>query len=120
MTSNNIFTPDLWTIIEINNSADNKIHHRVLASWCGGFAGADSWQLSSGIDDIVDDDSYFTLPQVSGSVYNCHKSGYGMSSLAGSIYIGLQEKLATQKIGWIKALNEKEAVAYLRAIEYGK
>jgi hypothetical protein len=120
MTSNNIYTPDLWTIIEINNGMDGKIHHRVLASWYGGFAGADSWKLSSGIDDVFDDDSFFTLPQVSGTIYNCRKSGYGMSSLAGSIYISLQEKLAAQKTGWIKALSEKEALSYLKAMEYGK
>jgi len=80
------YTPDKWVVIEINNGV--QTYRKILGSWYGGFAGSDSWKLSSAIDEIIIEDDVYHFYNHSGSLYNCHKSSYGMSSYAGSIYQG--------------------------------
>ena len=43
------YTPDLWVILEFKEKDSEEVNRKVLASWYGGYAGSDSWKLSSGI-----------------------------------------------------------------------
>jgi len=64
------YTPDVWVIVEVNSK---EPHHRVLAGWYGGFAGADSWKMNSGISRIVELGDCYEVHGFSGSIYYCGK-----------------------------------------------
>ena len=74
------FTPDRWVVIEIEYG-EEKIQ-RILSSWYGGYAGSDSWRLSSGITEVEELEDSYIFKNHSGSVYTCFKGRYGMSSYA--------------------------------------
>jgi hypothetical protein len=65
------YNPDNWIIIEL--IMNQKIIHKVLAGWSGGYLSGDSWKLNSGITRITEDDNYWYIGGYSGSVYKCHK-----------------------------------------------
>ena len=74
------YTPDKWVVIEI--AMDNTTVRRILSSWYGGWAGSDSWRLSSGITEVEELEDSYIIKNESGSVYTCFKGRYGMSSYA--------------------------------------
>lgn len=69
------YTPDNWVIIKIKG---DDPHYRVLGGWSGGYATGDSWRMNSGITRVEEDKEFFHFYGSSGSVYNCHKSQYGL------------------------------------------
>ena len=77
------YTPDKWVVIEI--AMDNTTVQRILSSWYGGWAGSDSWRLSSGITEVEELEDSYIIKNESGSVYTCFKGRYGMSVYAMSI-----------------------------------
>ena len=77
------YTPDKWVVIEI--AMDNTSVQRILSSWYGGWAGSDSWRLSSGITGVEELEDSYIIKNESGSVYTCFKERYGMSAYAMSI-----------------------------------
>lgn len=69
------YHPDAWVPVLIESEKYGKVY-KILAGWYGGFAGADSWKLSSGVQSISVEppttegaQSVLTIPQSSGSVY---------------------------------------------------
>ena len=72
------YTPDKWVVIEI--AMDNTTVQRILSSWYGGWAGSDSWRLSSGITEVEELEDSYIIRNESGSVYTCFKKRYGMSA----------------------------------------
>ena len=74
------YTPDKWVVIEIAMEGTNV--QRILSSWYGGWAGSDSWRLSSGITEVEELEDSYIIKNESGSVYTCFKGRYGMSSYA--------------------------------------
>lgn len=93
---NNYYTPDRWVMIEINSKENGKIR-KILASYYGGFAGSDSWKLSSGNTSVIDKGEFYEFPQESGSAYKCYKTCIGMSNYTSGVYAG-----------WIKALSDMD------------
>ena len=91
------YTPDRWVLVEVGSK--HGTYRKILASWYGGFAGSDSWKLSSGNTDFVDKGDYYEVPQESGSVYHCHKQAEGMSGYTASILISWQKQLAESADG---------------------
>ena len=84
------YTPDSWTPILIESAVHGKIY-KILAGWYGGFAGSDSWKLSSGIESIEEKlteegTRYFVMPQSSGSTYVVGERTH-MSSLMHSVFL---------------------------------
>ena len=77
------YTPDCWVVIEI--AADNTTVQRILSSWYGGFAGSNSWRLSSGITEVEELEDSYIIKNESGSVYTCYKRRYGVSSYTARI-----------------------------------
>lgn len=77
------YHPDAWRIIKI--TADGKVHYRVFAGWYGGFAGADSWKMNSGITKVVDMGKYYNIYGESGSCYSCSKSAERMNMYMRSV-----------------------------------
>ena len=74
------YTPDKWVVIEI--AMEGSTVQRILSSWYGGWAGSDSWRLSSGITGVEELEDSYIIKNESGSVYTCFKKRYGMSSYA--------------------------------------
>ena len=86
------YTPDSWVPVLINSEKHGKIY-KVLAGWYGGFAGADTWKLSSGIESISvsEDGTVITMPQSSGSTYVVGRETH-MSSLMHSVFTDFEHK----------------------------
>jgi hypothetical protein len=82
--------PDKWVVIEV--VSDKTKLHRVFACWYGGWAGADSWQLNSGIVGVDDQSKYFDFEGQSGSVYRCYKANYGSNMYGSSVLNNLIAK----------------------------
>ena len=80
------YTPDSWRIVEITpKDISDPPYFRILASWYGGFGCSNSWKLSSGITEDKDKDTYWEVPNYSGSVYILYKNRKGMTSLGRSV-----------------------------------
>lgn len=114
------YHPDLWSIVELTSKKGT--HHRVLASWFGGFTTGNSWKLSSGIEgsklELTPEGNLYTMPQTSGSVYVCHENNYGMSGYTSNVLASYQ-KDADESNGElaIRLLTEEETKAYLASLE---
>lgn len=106
------YHPDRWAIMEL--TAVQGVHHRVIATWYGGFTGSDSWKISSGIEGCVLKDDIYSMLQTSGSTYECHTEGYGMGGYTGSIYHHYEEqaKNSNSELA-IRLLTEEEAKTLL-------
>ncbi len=77
------YNPDKWLIVKL--TIEDKIHHRVFASWYGGYLGSDSWKMNSGITDVTTDQDCYLFTGSSGSVYRCHKNVYGISGYGAGV-----------------------------------
>jgi hypothetical protein len=80
-----VYNPDVWVLVKIQ-SPGNEEYYRILGGWYGGYAGADYWRLSSGVNRVVDKDSYFEVYNHSGSLYNCPKHAEKLSLYTQSIF----------------------------------
>jgi hypothetical protein len=90
------YTPDRWTVIRIQ--ATGQTIYKVFASWSGGYTGSDSWKLNSGIVRATLVEDRWEFDGSSGSVYSCHKDGYGTNGYGGHVLNGLLEKAEKQGI----------------------
>lgn len=77
------YRPDAWVIVELG--PPDARYHRVLGGWYGGFAGSNSWRLSSGITRIEKDGYEWKVHNESGSIYHCHHSCERTTSLTEGI-----------------------------------
>jgi len=85
------YYPDKWVVLKITPKK-GKVWYRVFGSWYGGYAGADSWKLNSGITKAEFKEPSIMFHGTSGSVYYCHKNHYGMSSYSQSVLLGMQKQ----------------------------
>lgn len=99
------YSPDCWVVVEIAHK-ETKVF-RILASWFGGFAGANSWKLGSTIEHVIKHKEFFEFKNSSGSTYYCQPSVYKMSMLSASIYNGFCADVAAAG-GTIRILDLKE------------
>lgn len=76
MISQEVYRPDNWVIIKINDY--DTYYYKVLAGWSGGYAYGDSWRMNSGIKVFEETEDYYLFQGFSGAVYECHKEGYGL------------------------------------------
>lgn len=77
--------PDYWCIIKIPNK---EPIYKIFATWKGGYLGSDSWKANSGIEKVIDKETYYEIIGLSGSVYKCYKTAYGTTSYGNSILVG--------------------------------
>jgi hypothetical protein len=87
------YRPDRWAIVELKFNDDEQAVRKVMGSWYGGYAGSDSWRLSSGITKIVDADTHYEIHNESGSVYLCGKECQGMSGYTAGVYESFRKDL---------------------------
>ena len=89
--NDNVYYPDVWVVVEFAGTAVPKTYQRVLAGWYGGYAGGDSWKLSSGVTEIIDRGSCWEIHNHSGSVYVCYKNSERFSMLTGCIFSDMSQ-----------------------------
>jgi hypothetical protein len=82
--------PDRWVIVKLTTPQETI--YKILGSWYGGYAGSDSWQISSGIVSIVENEQDYEIHNLSGSVYVCPKHAYGMSGYTFLVYSGWEKE----------------------------
>jgi hypothetical protein len=82
----NEYTPDVWVVVHLSGTKVSKAYYKILAGWHGGYLDGDSWKLSSGIEKVIDRETYWEIPQSSGSVYICYKEAERFNSTTASIY----------------------------------
>ena len=97
-------TPDYWCIIKIPNK---EPIYKVFATWKGSYLGSDSWRANSGIEKVIDKETYYEIIGFSGSIYICYKTAYGSTSYGNSIL----------NYGGFKPLSEEEAIKILKKYE---
>jgi hypothetical protein len=86
-----IYTPDTWVIVKITVGEDGVPLYKVFGQWYGGFAGADSWKLNSGIVGVKFVDNYYIFEGYSGSFYHCHKNTYSTTMYGHSVLHNLKK-----------------------------
>lgn len=75
------YRPDRWVVVKDLRNGD----HRIMGSWYGGYLDGDSWRMSSGIVDVVEDGQHYNVHNYSGSVYVCYKDSEGVSAYSSSV-----------------------------------
>lgn len=103
--------PDNWMLIKISGEDP---HYRVFGSWYGGYLGADSWRLNSGIDSMIEEDDHYLFIGSSGSTYACRKGAYGASSYGMRVARGYEEKYQ----GKFQILDEVVAIDVINKNEW--
>jgi hypothetical protein len=84
------YTPDAWVILRIET--DGEILHKVMGGWYGGFAGADSWRVNSGIERVEPVGQGYRIHGYSGSIYLVHEVSQRATMLMSGVIKSLQER----------------------------
>ena len=90
----NEYRPDRWVVVRIVTPKERL--YKVFATWSGGYASSDSWQMNSGITHATLVDNCWEFAGYSGSVYSCHKDAYGTNGYGGNVLQGFIDKMHTQ------------------------
>jgi hypothetical protein len=88
------YSPDRWVIVKIVTAEEQL--YKVFATWSGGYASSDSWQMNSGIvhaSRVVD---CWEFTGYSGSVYSCHKEAYGTNGYGGNVLQNFIDQMPAQ------------------------
>ncbi len=101
-------TPDKWIVLKLDDI------YKVFASWYGGYTSGDSWRMNSGITMVAEDGDYIDFHGYSGSIYRCHKKGYGLSGFSSSVLESLREKV---KQGGKEIIVMEEDTDWLKLLE---
>jgi hypothetical protein len=88
------YSPDRWVVVKIVTPKQRL--YKVFASWSAGYTGSDSWKMNSGINQARLVDDCWEFDGYSGSVYSCHKEGYGTNGYGGSVLQSFIEQMPTQ------------------------
>lgn len=99
------YTPDCWEILRVTRN-DGDVIDKVIAGWYGGFAGSNSWKISSGIESVIEHDDHYEMPQSSGSTYLLGKGTRRMSGLMMSIYSSFVTQMVESDMGTLELLED--------------
>jgi hypothetical protein len=88
------YAPDRWVVVKIVTPKERL--YKVFACWSGGYGGGDSWKMNSGITQATLVDNRWEFKGYSGSVYSCHRKGYGTNSYGGSVLQNFIDKMPSQ------------------------
>jgi hypothetical protein len=93
--------PNNWEVIEYEYKGTTT--RKVFATWRGGFASSDNWQLNSGIVSTDETDDYYDFNGASGSVYRCYKNREGIRGMwLMDVLNGIVNKLNAKPICYTK------------------
>jgi len=94
--------PDTWVMIKIDTDKGYP-YYKIFASWSGGYTTGDSWRMNSGVESVTEDDDYYYFKGLSGSVYQCRKTGYGIRNAYGA---GVLHSIIERADGRAEVVNE--------------
>jgi hypothetical protein len=100
------YAPDRWVIVEISDVAMGTTR-KVLGSWYGGYAGSNSYRLSSGVSKVVDKGDYWEVHNRSGSIYICGKESNGMSMFTQSFLSSMISRYPYMKFTVLKGISNE-------------
>jgi len=86
------YTPDNWVVLKIKEGKNAFPFYKVLVGWSGGYLDCDSWRMNSGITEVKEKSDCYEFYGGSGSLYRCHKEGYGLRMNNASIYNKLKKE----------------------------
>lgn len=102
------YTPDCWVIVKIIQ--DSTVIYKILAGWYGGYLGADSWKINSGIVAVTEENGLLLFHGETGSIYKCHPGCERMSTYVHSIFSHLKgQETESLKIDTVEYSEFKEA-----------
>ena len=109
------YTPDRLVVLKIKEGKGTFPFYKVLGGWSGGYIYGDSWRMNSGITLVFERENTVDFYGESGSMYHCHKVGYGLSMATAGIYNQLKEnekfkgqiQLMPEDTDWSELLNDK-------------
>lgn len=107
-----VMEPHKHQVVKITSKGETFF--RVLGSWYGGFAGSDSWRMSSVIQGVEDAGTHYIVRNHSGSIYICGKNNEGMSMLAESIYSGYVKDASESEDLSIELSSIGECIEFLK------
>ena len=85
----------------------------MFASWYGGYSGADSWKMNSGITRVIKrDDGCLEFAGESGSVYICHENCWGMSGYALGVLTAYQNESVSVTIDLVPEDTDLTAINF--------
>ena len=88
------YNPDNFVVLKITH--EDQTFYKVLGGWYGGYLDGDSWRLNSGVDRVELENDVYKFYGSSGSVYNCHKSAYGLRMSTAPVWAQMTEKYPDQ------------------------
>lgn len=88
------YNPDSWVVIKMTHK--DQTFYKVLGGWSGDYLNGTSWRLNSGIEKVELDNDHYKFYGASGSVYNCHKSGYGLRMSTVDTYTTMKKTYPNQ------------------------
>ena len=103
----NDYTPDRWVIVRITSKEHPPIH-KIVGSWYGGYAGSDSWRMSSGICKVISQDDHYEVHNYSGSIYTLFKGAEGASAYTGSVLNNMATQIEESGEGMMRMINITE------------
>ena len=88
------YSPDRWVVVQIVTPKERL--YKVFATWSGGYASSDSWQMNSGITHARLVDDRWEFAGYSGSVYSCHWDAYGTNGYGGNVLQNFIDQMPAQ------------------------
>lgn len=88
------YNPDCWVVLKMIHK--DQTFYKILGGWVGGYLNGDSWRLNSGVEKVELDNDLYKFYGSSGSVYNCHKSGYGLCMSTAGIWNQMKTRYPDQ------------------------
>ena len=101
------YAPDRWVIVRITSHKHPTIH-KIVGSWYGGYAGSDSWRMSSGICKVISQDDHYEVHNYSGSIYTLFKGAEGTSAYTGSVLNNMATQIEESGEGMMRMINITE------------
>jgi hypothetical protein len=86
-------TPEQWVVLTIKDQ--QQTINKVFAGWYGGYLGNDSWKLNSGNVEEREFNDRWEFTGITGSVYVCYKSAYGLNTYMSGLLEHWTSKLRT-------------------------
>ena len=92
-----VYNPDRWVLIHIQYPGEDQETH-VYSGNYGGFAGSNTWKLSTRIEVTEVDGDIMRFTTMSGSTYQCHRNAYGMSGYMAGVWATLESDAKDRNI----------------------
>lgn len=105
------YTPHLWVILKITDPDSPEPLYKIFATWRGGYLDSPAWKLNSGNEKVSPCGDWFHVHGYSGSVYELHKDGYGLSAYSSGVLNNILDNHNSE--GFIKLLSKGESLEYL-------